>query len=47
MYTPKKWLCTSSKPNIFESSKTKNFRFQRSQNSQNNNSIKHKQGTWL
>ena len=33
MYTPKKWQCTSSKPNVFDASKTKFFRFQRSRNS--------------
>ena len=43
MYTPKKRQCTSSKPNVFDSSKTKIFRFQRSRNSQNNKNIKHKQ----
>ena len=42
MSTPKKWQYTSSKPNVFDSSKTKIFRFQRSLNSQNNKSIKHK-----
>ena len=47
MYTPTKWQCTSSKPNVFDSTKTKIFRFQRIQNSQNSKSIKHKQGTWL
>ena len=30
------------KPNVFNSSKTKIFSFQRSRNSQNNKSIKHK-----
>ena len=34
MYTPKKWQCTSSKPGVFDSSKTKIFRFQRSRTSQ-------------
>ena len=45
-YVPNKYITIKDR-DPFDSSKTKICRFQRSWNSQNNKSIKHKQSAWL